>query len=265
LFLRYGILLSLCCICVAQHLQARLYFIPGLGYKKEKPSPYVLGIESELEANNIAFLTVSGSQPASTGNNFRDRIPDMIFVKEYGQKPASEYDDNIRIIKVAGAIALDIVEHPLQPGEAVSIMGTSQGAVSVAQAVYFLLKYPVEFGLDSNFSVKHLVLAGSPVHKKSKLYRKLLRLQQGQRLDTLLHDGYQSRNKKGRINDQVTGLAGRSRIEAIFRGIGFLFDALLIRKSRHPHVLASENKPTMAGFATFGEQIVSQLIKDGVR
>jgi hypothetical protein len=244
---------------------ARIYFIPGLGYKKEKPSPYVLGIESELTAANIPFLTVSGSDPANTGNALRDRVPDMVFVKEYGQRPAKDYEADIRIIKVAAAIAYDLVQHPLQPGEQVNLLGASQGAVSVAQAAYFLMKYPCEFGLDSCFGLNHLVLVGSPVHKKSKLYRKLRQFEAGGRIGRILYDIYQSRNKRGRINDQVTGLAGRSKLEALVRGIGFLFDALLIRKARHPHVMASENKPTMKGFATFGEQIVYQLKKDGIQ
>jgi len=243
---------------------ARIYFIPGLGYKKEKPSPYVLGIQSELAANNIIFLTVSGSNPNNTGNALRDRIPDMIFVKEYGQRPTRDYADDIRIINVAATIAYDLVQFPLLPGEQINLLGTSQGAVSVAQAAYFLLKYPVEFGLDNNFILHHVILAGSPVHKKSKLFKKLRGLEKDKKIGVILYDGYQSLNKRGRLNDQVTGLAGRTKLGAIIRGIGFLFDALLIRKARHPHIMASENKPTMPGFATFGEQIVYQLKKDGV-
>jgi hypothetical protein len=244
---------------------ARIYFIPGLGYKKEKPSPYVLGIESELEAAGIRYLTVSGSSPLNIGSNLGNRLPDMLFVKEFGQKPARSLEKDIRIIKVAVAIAADIHENPLQPGEQLNIMGASQGAVSVAQAVYFLLKYPTDFELDSNFSIHNLVLVGAPVHKRSKLFRRLQTFREQKKINVILYDQYQSRNKRGRLNDQVTGLSGRWQFGAVMRGIGFLFDALLIRKVRHPHVMASENKPTMAGYASFGEQIVAQLRKDGIQ
>lgn len=252
------------CLLLAVSSMGRVYFIPGLGYQKEKPSPYVLGIESDLEAAGISYLTVSGSNPGNTGSPFRDRIPDMIFVKEYGQKPSSSLENNIRIIKVATLIAKDLDEHPLAPGEQVNILGTSQGAVSVAQAVYFLLKYPEDFGLEKNFKINHLVLAGCPVHLRSKLYRSLKKYEREKKIDTILYKNYQSINKRGRMNDQVTGLSGKWQFGAVLRGVIFLFDALLVRKSKHPHVMASENKPTMPGFATFGEQIVSQLVKDGI-
>jgi hypothetical protein len=243
----------------------RIYFIPGLGYVPEKPSPYVLGIQSEFESRGINYLTVSGSQPDNTGNALRDRLPDMLFVKNRGQRLVKMPEVDERIIKVAYGIAIDLLEHPLQPGEQLNLLGASQGTVSVAQAAWFLLQYPTSFGLDSNFRIDNLVLAGAPVHKGSRLFRALRRLEREGKIGKLLYEKYQSRNKRGRINDQVTGLAGRCRPEALLRGIGFLFDALLIRKANHPHVRASENKPTMAGFSTFAEQLVYQLQQDGIR
>lgn len=64
----------------------------------------------------------------------------------------------------------------------------------------------------------------------------------------MLYEDYQSKDANGKYNDQVTGLSGKSKIQAVFRGIGFLFDALFKRKSNHLHLKVAADKPTKEGY-----------------
>ncbi|MBX2900742.1 MAG: hypothetical protein KF775_13895 [Cyclobacteriaceae bacterium] len=248
----------------------RIYFIPGLGYNPDmrNPEPYVTGVENSLydylKEHNTYSLTVVGSNPSNSKNGLVARIPDMKFVVNYGQKPALSVQSDIRIANVANVIAQDIINNPRNPGEQINILGTSQGSVSVAQASIFLLENSEQYGLGRDFKIDNLILAGSPVDIDSKLYAKLKDLESTGRIGKIHYDKYQSKNKKGNYNDQVTGLAGRSKFQAVRRGIGFLLDALLVRGKKHPHLKAAADKPTEEGYDSFGGQLKGQLEKDKI-
>jgi len=257
----------------------RIYFIPGLAYDKRDPGKYVKGIEANLELNNIQYLTVSGSMPKSYdkwgGKNIFAKIhntkgeidlrgPDLGFVIKYGWKPAIDVDSDERIANVAHTIAQDLIKNPKVGDEQINLMGTSQGAVSVAQAAVFLAENPERFGLDKNFKIDNLVLVGSPVATESALYKKLQDLVSQGKIGTILYKDYQSKDENDKYNDQVTGIARKSKLGTVLRGIGVIFDVFFKRKDDHPQMRAAADKPTKAGYNTFGEQIVDQLKKDNV-
>ncbi len=246
----------------------RIYFVPGLGYRPEKPEKYVPGIESALAPylaeHNTYAKTINGSAPSNSKNALLSRLPDMKFVVRHGQKPALSAESDVRIINTVKAIAADIVANPQQPGEQINVMGTSQGSVTVAQAAIFLVEHPEDYGLGKDFKIDNLVLVGSPVDKKSELYAKLESLKQQGKIGEIRYDEYQSKDENGKINDQVTALAGKNKLQAVVRGLGFLLDAMLGRKGNHPHLRAAANKPTEEPYNTFGEQLQDKLKKDNV-
>lgn len=120
--------------------------------------------------------------------------------------------------------------------------------------------------LDENFKVDNLVLAGSPLSPKSKLYKKLNALQEAGKIGSIKYEDYQAEG------DVVTGLAGTSRLGAIGRGFGYIgkiFQALGQHKRGEeftdPHIRAAENKSVTPGSdQKFSDELKGKLEKDGV-
>ena len=257
----------------------RIYFIPGLAYDRKSPEKYVTGIENELSLNKIQYLTVNGSIPVpydkkpgrsifskihNISGEINKRIPDLAFVVNYGWKPAVSVTSDERIKNVAYTIAEDLIKNPKVGDEQINLMGTSQGAVNVAQAAIFLLEDPESFGLDKNFKIDNLVLVGSPVAEESELYKKLEKLVEEKKIGKILYKNYQSKDENLKYNDQVTGVVRKTKLGTLVRGIGLIFDVFFKRKDNHPHMRAAEDKPTEPGYSTFGQQLVDKLKKDNV-
>jgi RHS repeat-associated protein len=251
-------------ICATDPDGKRIYFIPGLGYDPQRQnSPYVKGVSDELEP----YLGQHGTYSRTIQGSKNGRLADMGYVAWRGQAPRSNPFNDRRAVMAASAIAADLNSHPLQEGEQFNILGTSQGSVTSAHAVILLLENPEAFGLSGDIKVDNLVLAGSPLSKGSKLYKRLLSLQEAGKIGNILYDDYQSKDSYGNYNDNVTGLAGTSRMGAIGRGlkfIGQIIKAVSGKGPPHPHFEAAENRSTDPQYGSFGEQIKSQLSKDEV-
>ncbi len=271
----------------------RVYFAPGLGYSPfTKSEPYVNGISTALTSGGIINKVIPGSFPnLNKKSGIMQRVPDMMFVVNFAHKPVISEHDDIRILNVVSSISADLIANPPGAGEQINLMGTSQGSVSIAQAAILMLENPEKYGLDKNFKIDNLVLVGSPIDKESELYKKLESLEKQGKIGKLLYDNYQSTEttttenpnytaptdlvdeenqtqsssySQSRVNDNVTGLAGVSRIQAIVRGIGFLFSAI-VKGNDHPHLAAANNYPTEPGNKTFGDQLTKKLKADGVQ
>jgi len=78
--------------------------------------------------------------------------------------------------------------------------------VTSAHAVILLLENPEAFGLSGDIKVDNLVLAGSPLAKDSKLYKKLLGLQEAGKIGNIFYEDYQS---KGLMESIMTKLRFR--------------------------------------------------------
>ncbi|SMC46161.1 RHS repeat-associated core domain-containing protein [Moheibacter sediminis] len=239
----------------------RIIFVPGLGYDPNDPSPYVSGFEESLkiylQKHNTYSKTIDGS--FST-------IGDMLHVMWNGQKPLLDVAPiGSRIHNVASGIAQDIINNPLKDGEQNNIVGASQGSVTVAQAVIQLLVNPEEYGLDGSYKIDNLVLVGSPIHEDSKLMDKLYELKDQGKIGNILYEDYQSKDKNGKYNDRVTGLASKSKVGALAKGIGFIFKMLSKSgRANDPHYRASQDLPPNPGDPNFSTGIIQKLEKDGV-
>ena len=255
----------------------RVYFIPGLGYDPklgDANSPYVKGFANALTARGIQNKTIDGSAPWQVSifesdevNHLVAALPDMQFVMNKGQRPSLEAINDIRVQKAAYAIANDLLLNPINPeiGEEMNIVGTSQGSVTAALAAIAMLENPEKYGLDENFKIDNLVLVGAPVHKKSALYKKLQQLEADGKIDKVHYDNYQSKNSKGRSNDAVTGVSGRTKTGARFRAVGLVIQVVssLLQGKSHPHLDAADNKP-LDGGADFGSELVDKMQADGI-
>ena len=166
------------------------------------------------------------------------------------------------------AIVADLKQNPLnvKEGEQMNILSTSQGTVTAAQAAIAMVENPTKYGLAEGFKIDNLVLAGSPLSKKSKLYKKLEELKAAGKIGNIEYDNYQAEG------DAVTGLATTTRLGAIGKGfkfIGRIFQAMKQYKRKEeytdPHIRAAENMPVTPGSKQkFSDELKSKLEKDRI-
>jgi hypothetical protein len=244
----------------------RIYFVPGLGYDPSKGadnSKYVFGIPESLKPYLEAHGTYSKTVQGSKGG----RIMDMLYVAWRGQRPRLNVSNDKRAMMIAYSIAADLNSNPLKEGEQMNILATSQGTVSTTHAAIAMLEDPTKFGLDENFTIDNLVLAGSPLDPKSKLYKKLESLQQAGKIKNIEYENYQAEG------DVVTGLAGKSRGGALLRGFGYIGKIIQAigqykrgEEFTDPHIRAAEDKPIdpNSGKTSFGDELQQRLEGDDI-
>jgi len=248
----------------------RIYFVPGLGYKKKKGdsnSPYVKGISEALSIYLKPYNTYSSTVQGSYGG----RLPDMVYVAMFGQKPRKNIKHDRRAMNIIKAIAQDVMKNPIDTknGEQMNIVATSQGTVSAAQAAIAMVENPGNFDLPEDFVIDNLVLAGSPIDVNSELYVKLQELEVSGKIKNIRYDKYQA------DGDVVTGLAGVKRKEAFSNGKEYV---KVIKKAikeakeggedaiTDPHIRAAYDKPIDSGSGkeSFHEEVIDKLETDEV-
>jgi len=247
----------------------RIYFVPGLGYNASKGdggnSPYAReseGIPASLAPYLQAHNTYSKTIQGSSGG----RLADMAYVAWHGQRPRLNITNDKRAMMMINSIVADLQQNPLKEGEQMNILGTSQGSVTAAQAAIAMVEDPTNFGLAKDFKIDNLVLAGSPLSPKSKLYKKLEALKEAGKIGNIEYENYQAEG------DAVTGLASTSRLGAIGKGlkfIGKIFQALKQSKRGEeltdPHIRAAENMPVTPGSKEkFSDELKNKLKKDQI-
>ncbi|SHL81608.1 RHS repeat-associated core domain-containing protein [Chitinophaga jiangningensis] len=247
----------------------RIYFVPGLGYNASKGddgnSRYAReseGIPSSLKPYLQAYNTYSKTIQGSMGG----RLADMGYVAWHGQRPALNVTKDKRAMMMIKSIVADLQQNPLKEGEQMNILATSQGSVTAGQAAIAMVEDPTKFGLEEGFKIDNLVLAGSPLSPKSKLYKKLEALQAAGKIGNIEYEKYQAEG------DAVSGLASTSRIGAIGKGFSFLGKIMQALKQNKrgeeftdPHIRAAENLPvTQDSKQKFSDELKTKLEKDQI-
>ena len=257
----------------------RIYFVAGLGYSPYRGnSPYVGGIRNALtrylNGKNTYSKLINGSRATGKDANI-DRLHDALYTVWASQRPRWHIKRDKRAMSIINGIVSDIKSNPINrdDGEELNLVGTSQGSVSIAQASYAMLKNPKKFGLSEDFKIDNLVLAGSPIDINSKLYKKLKKLVE-EKGGTLHYADFQA------PEDLVTGLGGKSRIQAIKNGIPFmkvakeqsaLFEATKTEENpggdpsviSDPHIRAAYDLPVHGG-ESFSEEFIELLKKHNI-
>ncbi|WP_109851009.1 DUF6443 domain-containing protein [Aquimarina sp. AU58] len=216
----------------------RIIFVPGLGYDGSKS-----GDGSQNYADNItkalSVYTAQYNTTSQTVDGSHGLMGDMIHVLFNSQKPTRSrgIKEGTRIHDVASGIAQNLLDNPLEKGEQMNVVGFSQGSVTTSQAVVDIFRDPSKYGLGDDFKIDNLILGGSPVSKKSKLYKRLQKLQKAGKIGNIIYDEAQLEG------DSVTGLGGTSRGKALKNGFGFL-KRMLSKKKREKdvHAQAAQDK-----------------------
>lgn len=127
----------------------------------------------------------------------------------HAQNPLRQGDKH----KFMEAALSEISGKPGQPTKNVILISSSSGSVVAAQAAILLASNREAYGLGEI----HLVLGYSPIHKASKLYRGLqLEMEKGN-IASIIYDDLQG------ADDNITGMAGRTRSEGLARSVKVLF------------------------------------------
>jgi hypothetical protein len=95
----------------------------------------------------------------------------------------------------------------------VTLVSSSSGSVVAAQAAFLLAKNRETYGLGKI----HLLLGYSPINKGSKLYQFLQHEMKSGNIASIIYDDLQG------PGDNVTGMAGSTRIEAFSQSLRILF------------------------------------------
>jgi hypothetical protein len=204
----------------------RTYYFAGLGYNSN-PGPYGISMFTAFNRyleDDFIFM-----------NNTTSAIDlDGLYVKNFGRRPIrvgkkgypvvlSNYDAKEIIDIYATRAAMQIWDNmssnPIDrsAGEKFNLVGTSMGSVTAAQTALFLL------AKDENLVIDNLVLGGSPINKRSSLYKTILQRQEEGRIINVVYDKVQI------PGDGITGCAS---------GIGNCSGAAAwmgIKGAEHPH------------------------------
>ena len=259
----------------------RVYYCPGLGGRGANPdgtmsttggSKYVQSVADAFTGSGVYFKELQGvnGNPGSSnigkGNN--PRLTDAMFVAKYGQKPVQSLNTDHRIANAVTQIVQDATQHPLNPGEKVNLIGTSMGAVTTAQTALYILEHKKELGLPDDFRIDNVILAGSTVNTKSRLYKRLEKALQNQAGGAgRLLSGTVDENGENGYNypedqDGVTGLAGRTKFGMIGRFFRLIKQVVRIGKNGklisvnedHPHLKAADDP-------NFGKGLIKQALE----
>jgi RHS repeat-associated protein len=255
----------------------RVYYAAGLGgrganengmMKTEwdtEQNAYIQSVQNSFEGSGVYFKELQGvnGNPENSNNlGFwkQPRLTDAVFVFKYAQRPIRKKLKNTdhRIRNAVMQIVEDIRLNPPNPDEKINLVGTSMGAVTTAQAALYILENKEELGLSKDFKIDNVVLAGSAVHSKSKLAKRLRKRlnQQGGRL----LDGLADENGEGGYNlptsqDAITGIGGRTKLGTIGRLFKTIFQIFKVGTDNHPHLKA-------AGDPNFGKTLIKQSLID---
>lgn len=264
----------------------RVYYCPGLGGRGANPdgtmsttggSPYVQSVADAFTGSGVYFKELQGvnGNPGTNNLGFKHnpQLTDALFVAKYGQKPVQSLSTDHRIANAVTQIVQDATQHPLDPGEKVNLIGTSMGAVTTAQAALYILEHKKELGLPDDFRIDNVILAGSTVNVKSRLYKRLEKALQNQAGGAgRLLSGTVDENGENGYNypedqDGVTGLAGRTKVGMVFRFgrlVGQIFRGLKFGKKEngklgvtgldHPHTNAAVDP-------NFGKALIKQALE----
>lgn len=216
----------------------RIIFVPGLGYDPSKR-----GTGTQNYADNITDALVGYTAKYGTTSQTVDGshglAGDMMHVLFNSRRPvrSRRIKEGTRIYDVASGIAKNVIDNPLKDGEQMNVVAFSQGSVTTAQAVVDIFRDPSKYGLGDDFKIDNLVLGGSPVSKKSKLYKTLLKLHKDGKIGNIMYDEAQLEG------DMVTGMGGKNIFQAIGKGFKFLFKMLSKKKrAKDPHAQAAQDK-----------------------
>jgi RHS repeat-associated protein len=265
----------------------RVYYCPGLGGRGANPdgtmantggSPYVQSVANAFTGSGVYFKELRGVNGNLGTNNLgfkhNPRLTDALFVAKYGQKPVPSLTTDHRIANAVAQIVEDITKNPLAPGEKVNLIGTSMGAVTTAQAALYILEHKEELGLSADVRIDNVILSGSTVNVKSKLYKRLeaaLHKQSsgsGKLLSQTVDENGDNGYNYPEDEDGVTGLAGTNKIDMAFRFkrlVGQIIRGLQFGKKKngkfgitgldHPHTNAADNPK-------FGDQLSKQALQN---
>lgn len=119
----------------------------------------------------IHKVTVPRSQTIDGSHGL---LGDLLYVFGSSRRAASSESitEGTRIHDVAKGIADNFILNPLNTGEQFNLLSISQGSVTTAQAVINISRDPSKYGLNEKFRIDNLILGGSPINKKSKLYNR---------------------------------------------------------------------------------------------
>jgi len=278
----------------------RVYYCAGLGgrgadkngYMNDRwsgeGSKYVESVRKAFGASGVYFRELEGVNGNLGNGNLgilhTPKITDAGFVATYGRKPVQSLNTDDRICNAVAQIVQDVTQNKLSPDEKVNLLGTSMGAVTTAQAALYILEHKEELGLSADFKIDNVILAGSAVNTKSKLYKRLEnainnQVVNGEKFRGELRSGTVDANGENGYNypedlDGVTGLAGKSKVDMVFRFgrlLGQVFRGLWFDFGKkggkfgitnwgidHPHTNAADDP-------NFGDGLIKQaLIKDKI-
>ena len=190
-------------------------------YQLEEPRPYYYyfagaGYGSGKE-NNLFTRTFIDTMESIEEINFR--VVEGIYFNTlahnstwaifHAQKPLRQGDKH----KFMEAALNQICGKPDESPKNVILISSSSGSVVAAQAALLLASNREAYGLGEI----HLVLGYSPIHTASKLYHSLqLEMEKGN-IASIIYDDLQG------ADDNITGIAGRTRSEAFARSVKVLF------------------------------------------
>ena len=275
----------------------RVYYCPGLGGRgadengnmygrwSHQGNAYIESVRKAFAGSGVYFKEleeVNGNMGSNNlGFKHNPKVTDAIFVAKYGQKPVQSLNTDDRICNAVAQIVKDATQNKLEPDEKVNMVGTSMGAVTTAQAALYILEHKEELGLSADFKIDNVILAGSTVNVKSRLYKRLEnalnnQVVNGKKFRGELRSGTVDKDGNNGYNypedeDGVTGLAGRNKVDMANRFgklVGQIIRGLTFGKTKsgkfgvtglnHPHTDAAEDH-------NFGDGLIKQaLINDKI-